>query len=105
MKRMIVIDVHKKEVREQFVHEKDSLKAMQDIVGGYIERAWTASRDIDLYVDEEGMLKEPTKFFRLDGCTQPYAGNGVICGGKFAKNATLDEVRAKVAFFDGDLDL
>lgn len=105
MKRAIVIDAHKQEIREEFVGEKESLAFMQTIVGGFIERAVTPSRDVDLYVDEEGLLKNPTKFFRFEGCEQPYAGNGVICGGKFAKNATLDEVRAKVRFFEGSVNL
>lgn len=55
-----------------------------------------------LYVDEEGLLKQPQRFFDI-GAHQPFAGNGVIIGcdgnGETVAAATpIDEIVGKVSF-------
>lgn len=96
-KRAIIIDAHKREVREDEFPDKGSLESLQKAVEGYIELV-RIRPDVELYVNEEGLMQTPQDFFTFDGYPQPLAGNGVIFGGKFAKHATLDEVRAKVKF-------
>lgn len=56
------------------------LKAMQDAVGGSIERAYSFPNGDEAYCDEEGLLKGPTAFVVVEGAHQPFAGNLVIVG-------------------------
>jgi hypothetical protein len=91
--------------------EYSGLAALQSLIGGYIEVAWTWQNGDVVYVDEEGLLKPQSAFFRLaprrDG--QPLAGNGVLVGREqAAKNAdgyitlppttSLDALRSQVQF-------
>ena len=57
------------------------------------------------FVDDEGLLAidELTKFFTFEGAHQPFAGNGLIVGGRRDGESapvkiSVDEVRAKVKF-------
>ncbi len=69
------------------------------------------------YVDDEGLFSNPETFFTYEGAHQPFAGNGIICGGdsegetcdvkitlgevvKSVKFHTLSEVRAMCAMED-----
>lgn len=89
------------------------LTELHDLVGGYIELAWTWPSGEVLYVDEEGLLKPQSHFFRLtlrsDG--QPLAGNGVVVGPEqvvgdgyitLPPAVPLDALRAVVQFMTYD---
>jgi hypothetical protein len=57
------------------------LADLQRMIGGYIEAAkqWP-SGDV-LYVDEDGLAKQPRTYFWITGRpTQPLCGNGVVVG-------------------------
>lgn len=99
--RAIIIDAKKQEVREEDI--RGGLKSLQQIVGGFIERACCPDDTHDLFVDEEGLLKHPEYFFEYEGAHQPFAGNGVIVshddeGETKAATLSLDEVRSHVKF-------
>lgn len=56
-------------------------------------------------VDDEGMLKQPERFFLYEGFHHPLAGNGLVVGcdeeGNTEDcNATEEAVRAKVKFMN-----
>lgn len=65
---------------------EDSLSQLQNIVGGYIERAPTPldEFDIDLYVDEEGLIKgdEPVLNLAATGI----AGYTIVGNAAFVKH-------------------
>lgn len=33
-----------------------------------------------VFIDDEGLLKNPTRFFCIEGYPQPLAGRGLVCG-------------------------
>jgi hypothetical protein len=74
---ILVINSDKREVTNINTTEDELLKVMQTAVGGYIERAQTLANGDDVFVDEEGLLKNYRSGFVLDN-GQPLFGNGVI---------------------------
>lgn len=58
----------------------------------------------DVYVDDEGLLKGPTKFFHIDGTPQPLAGRGLVFGpvdedgNSTEATISIDELEKKVRF-------
>lgn len=69
---------------------------------GIVDSHWIQGNT--LYVDEEGMLKNPESFFYIEGAYQPFAGNGVIAGfdAKEGRDTdlsiTVEAVRNRVRF-------
>lgn len=90
--RVIIIDANAETVTEKSI-ELD-LKALQDIVGGYIEAVPDSmttgpmSNADTLYVNEEGLLLQKKKGFFIDAYS--FAGNGVIVGYDVAKDKHID---------------
>lgn len=78
--RAIHINAVDHTVDEITVPDTDQLAELQRLVGGYIEVAHRFPNGDILYVDEEGLFKDPTHFFAVSGAHQPFAGNGVILG-------------------------
>ena len=77
--RVIHIDTASQRIEERQIPAGDGhLEALWKLVGGYIEVAARFANGDVLYVDEEGLLKEPERFFCLKHEQRPYAGNGVI---------------------------
>jgi len=76
--KAIKIDAAKRKVIEI---EIIGLTDMQEAVGGLIEvgHYFPGSPDV-IYVDEEGLLKNPEHFFMIEGETEMLAGNGLIVG-------------------------
>lgn len=56
------------------------LADLKRLVGGYIELAKQWPTGDVLYVDEEGLLKQPRAFFRIPGNPTPIGSNGVVVG-------------------------
>ena len=58
-----------------------------------------------LYIDDEGLLKITDAFFLFDSYPQPLAGKGLLLGTKKGESVsckmTLDQVKAKVKFMNG----
>ena len=75
MPTVILINAKDKKVE---VVEATDLTALQTLVGGYLERVAYVKKlgASSLCVDEEGLLKEPTFGFSIDGFC--FAGNGLI---------------------------
>ena len=110
-KRAILIDSELKRI--EYV-EISGLEAMQNLVGGYIERAheitthgnWQKGTHFteDLFVDEDGLNKGLKDFFYFKGAHQPFAGNGLIVGYENDERTPvtldLDFVKSKVSFHD-----
>ena len=101
--RAIIIDAVKREVRE--VEIENTLKSLQEVVGGYIETAHQLNNDSRdaVFVNEEGLLSQPKNFFVYDGAHQPFAGSGIIVGcddegETIGCTISLDEVKSKVSF-------
>jgi hypothetical protein len=74
----ILIDSAKREIRAV---EYNGLAEMKAFVGGYIEVAFAWPNGDVLYVDEEGLLKPQSHFFRIpERPDQPLCGNGLLVG-------------------------
>lgn len=83
MTKAILIDAANREIREiEYSGTYGDPRSLQNIIGGYIELAWTFDNGDVLFVDEEGMFKPQRHFFRLSGYPngRPFAGSGVIVG-------------------------
>ena len=80
---------------------------LQKLVGGWIETACVWDSGDVLYVDEEGLLKDPRFFFRIpERPDQPLAGNGVLVGREVNNTSrtapptmTIEELIRKVTFY------
>ena len=65
----------------------------------------TLENNDTLYVDDEGLLKNPENFFLLDSYPQPIAGNGLILGcdhegESIDAKTSLIELANRVKFMD-----
>lgn len=78
--KVIFINAEKQEV--EFREIENSLQAVYELLGvELIETAAYINENHALYVDEEGLLKNPRFWFSTEHCSQPHlAGNGVIIG-------------------------
>lgn len=104
MKRGILIDVRKREVREVVIGD--------DYTDIYVPLEADMFECVDIeepntiYVDEEGLLKltATSMFFTYKGAHQPFAGNGFILGVDYETGDSIDttltveEVKQKVGF-------
>jgi hypothetical protein len=103
--RAILINPETKTVSE--VEIDGSLKSLQGAVSGYIELV-RLSDDVDLYVNEEGLLHDEIKakgFFVIRGCGQPLAGCGILLSSGegqtigLADKFTVGYVQERVKFY------
>lgn len=84
--------------------ECNGLADMQRMVGGYIEVAHRFPNGDIVFVDEEGLLKEPSLWFEIAGAHQTFAGNGLVTGPEDAEGklteprSTRDELTQVVTF-------
>ena len=101
--KAIKIDAENRKVEEI---EINNLIDMQKAVGGFIQVGYGFPDTPDvIFVDEEGLLKEPKNFFALDGQTEILAGNGLILGtGKLGESidavTPLEYIKSKVLWMD-----
>lgn len=77
--RTIIIDAVNKTIREDET-DKIGLDYLYKSIGCEVVEVVNLKDGVDLYVDEEGLLKPQEHFFYYKGTHQPMAGNGVICG-------------------------
>ncbi len=101
----ILIDVTAQEVRPVAF---ESMEDMRALIGGHLELGYAFPRTLDmLYVDEEGLLKEPPGYFHIVGREdQLLAGNGLIVGRELPDSwksydplISIERVRRMVTFF------
>lgn len=86
-KRGILIDVAALTVKEV---EFSGLQDMYRLIGCDMVECVGVDRKTDLWVDEEGLLKNDGKgFFLFKGAHQPLKGNGLITGGVDEDGNTL----------------
>lgn len=101
--RAIYIDSDACKVTEIELPDDDSqLSELQRLVGGNIEFAHEFPNGDVLFVDEEGLLKNPKHFFDVDA-HQHFAGNGVIVGPEIEGEPTpaqtlIEDLDVKWAF-------
>jgi hypothetical protein len=108
--KAILIDPHNRSVSEVEVNKKTFLKDLYEHIGcDLVERAISDDRKHEIWLDEEGLFRQPLAFFKYSGYPQEaYAGKGVILGCNRTLSdskdctLTLDEVRAKVEFVSID---
>lgn len=101
--KAIKIDVTNRTVTEIEIGA-NSLKSMQEVVGGLITAALEMENMDTLYVNDEGLFLF-NEFFYLEGNVQPNAGNGIIMGtdeegGSIGAKSSLEEIRSKVRFLN-----
>lgn len=105
-KRAYFIDSMKKQITEIRIESKDELKSLRLCVGGSIEAAVILENNDVIYVDEEGLFKNPQHFFISKGHHQPLAGNGVLIGTDVSNGESIDAVteikwlRENIIFMD-----
>jgi len=86
--KAIKIDAVKRRVTEV---EVSGLADMQKAVGGNIEIGhWFPGCPDVIYVDEEGLLKNPEHFFLIEHETELLAGNGLIVGTNLLTGAPVN---------------
>lgn len=100
----ILIDVHERTVKEAKV-QKNDIHDIHRLVGCdcFTCVSWGGSRNETVYVDDEGLLKNPKKFFKVPGYPQWIAGNGLIigtneCGDSVDTSLTVTQVEQLVHF-------
>jgi len=103
--RAIRIDVEKRTVTEVELDSTDTLKALQEQVGGLITTAHCLENGDDIYCDDEGLLKPQEGFFCYDLQTAPFPGNGIIVGADdkgrtVAAKSTVEEIQKAVVFMN-----
>ena len=76
--RAIFINTEKRTV-EEWEYDGD-WKTIAEKIGCRYFTIVTNDPFYTLYVDDEGLLNEPSVFFKIRGYPQPLAGNGVILG-------------------------
>lgn len=99
----LLIDAQKKEISQV---EYRSLEDLHKLLGGYIELAYAWPNGDVLYVDEEGLLKQPQRYFRISvRPDQPLGGNGVLVGPEIGDTSntepptmTVEQLRKLVRF-------
>jgi hypothetical protein len=102
--RAILIDVAALDLREIELPKGKRLEAMQAAVGRKIELAVQLPNGDDVFVDEEGLFKQPkTGWFTVRGAHQPFAGNGLVVGhdgrgNTIAAKISLDELRRLIGW-------
>ncbi len=78
--KVVVIDPFKQQIYDKEITQ-DHLPDMQGIVGGYLEAVGSLDNGDMLYVDEEGLLKDNQKFFKIPELSQDaLAGVGFVQG-------------------------
>jgi len=102
--RAILIDPNTQKV-ERITLEGETLEALRGAIGCQVLTVEALGTEVDLWLDDEGLLVEAPLFFEIDGGHQPFAGRGVILGhsreGKTTPcpdYVTADRIRDFVSF-------
>jgi hypothetical protein len=101
--RAILIDPYNETISE--VEHTGGIDSIYKLLSGPERKVGTFTivglgKGETLYVDDEGLLHNPTHFFQWQGYHQPLAGRGLILGSKRSEDAatklSLDEAKARV---------
>ena len=99
----ILIDVYNKKVEE--IEFENTLSKYYEIIKCDLVTTTPFDVNDDLIVDDEGLLKNPDRFFSFNDMREPqYAGNGIIVGfndkGEWISHSVnLKAVQKSVVFF------
>jgi hypothetical protein len=102
--KAILIDSINKEVKE--VEMGKGIDEMYKHIGCQIFTiGMHLSKRDAIFVDDEGLMNDPTHFFVYEGAHQPFAGNGLIMGSDSHGNSKdckidINEVKKNVKFYD-----
>jgi hypothetical protein len=80
MKKIKVIFINARKREIELVEIENRLEPLQNLVQGYIECAFRLPNGDELFVNEEGLLKDFAFGFKIAGGHQPFLGNGVVVG-------------------------
>jgi hypothetical protein len=102
--RMVRIDAKFKEVYEVYCPKGDTLSFLQKhAAGGGTVDLVRLPQKMDLWVDDEGLLKNPEYFYMIEGCPAPLAADGLLASSDnegetiaLPASITLEEIRGKV---------
>lgn len=94
--RVIHLDSVNRHIHELMID--NTLSALQELVGGYIERVPGSSNECSIWCDEEGLIKGLEYGFLWPSYPNPIAGNGVITG--VSKNGDTKSVGIKLEDVD-----
>jgi hypothetical protein len=106
MKKGILIDVEKREIKE--VEIGDTLQSIYDQIKCDTFDCVQIHEENDVYVDDNGLfnLTPHSKFFHYKTYPQPLSGNGLILGidhetgESIDTTLTIEEVKKNVKFMD-----
>lgn len=77
--RAILVDPFTQKVN-RITLEGETLKALYDAIGCRTVTRVSLGANVDLWLDDEGLLVDNPTLWVLDGSSQPFAGRGVILG-------------------------
>ena len=106
MKKGILIDVEKREIKEVVI--EDGIKSIYEQIKCDTFDCVQIHEENDVYVDDNGLLSltPHSKFFHYKTYPQPICGNGLILGINHDNGESIDttlsveEVRKNVRFMD-----
>jgi hypothetical protein len=103
--RAILINAKEKTIKEVEL-EKPTLQSMYKLIDCELVDCVRLDDQNDLWVDDEGLNKEPEHFFEFTGTHQPFAGNGLIAshtdsGETVGTDMPFEKVKESVRFFRG----
>lgn len=99
--KAILIDPFEETVKE--IEYNGDFKHIYELIGADCFDAVRISREDSIFVDDNGLMNNPTHFFMHEGYPNPLAGKGLILGcdengDSISPVTTVEEVRSKVKF-------
>lgn len=107
--RAILIDPYTQKVERITIDSGlglETLKALYSAIGCETVTRYSLGTEVDLWLDDDGMLTDNPTFWQLEGASQPFAGRGVLLGVDPEQGETVDlpeyvktdDVRGLVSF-------
>lgn len=87
MRKVLVIDPHKQEIRRAVVNGAQDI---HNIIDNWFDVVTFGDKPFHVYVDDEGLFVTDQKYFMVDGYPQPLAGVAVACGAVDAEGDDTD---------------
>ena len=102
MNKAYLIDAENRTVTETKI---ESWKDIAPKIGCELFTVVNIEKEDALYVDDEGLLKQPEHFFLYKGYNQPLAGNGLVMGTDEEGDSTdpqntLEEIKSRITFMN-----
>jgi hypothetical protein len=103
--KAILIDVENKEVKE--VEYEGDYTQVYKFINCELFSMVSIDKENIIYVDDEGLLNKPTKFFQIACYRDQLAGNGLILGvdhlgDSVSTSLSVEDIESMVTFIDYD---